>query len=275
MSEDKAVTAVPMTGRGVALTTMEDAWRFATAIVQSGAAPSMGKGRKMDVATVFAVVQSGMEFGLTPMSALTNMKCVNGRTGPMGKVAKAKVIASGKVKGAIVDEMVGQYGEMDYCCAITSTRKDTGVEITTSFSIGDAKRAGLWGKSGPWTEYPKGQLYYRALGFHLDRVYPDVLMGFDIAESLMDYPDEVEVHGVVLQPLDKPGNDPLLDLLPEGKTADDLEEVFDPGEPEVAVMSHEKRDDILKRLEAADVTVDEADAANAKPEGAEEQPDML
>jgi len=68
-------------------------------------------------------------------------------------------------------------------------------------------------------------LYYRALGFHLDEVYPDVMVGFVIAEVLDDYPapDEREVKGVTLAKVEPRSNDPILDLLPPGAKAEDLE----------------------------------------------------
>ncbi len=262
MSEDKELVVkkpVAMTERGVQLTDMDALWKFAGALVASGAVPSIGKGHKMDQATVFAMVQAGLEFGLTPMASLTNMKCINGRTGPCGKIAKGKVLSSGMVKGGIKDEMIGKYGDPDYHCAVTSMRADDLVSVTTTFSVRDAKRAGLWGKDGPWSEYPNQMLYYRALGFHLDKVYPDVMMGVVIAEALQDYP--VDEPATTLVPLDKPENDPILDML--------VEEVSPVDEPD-EVMDEMKKAAILEKLEAAD-----AEPANSTTEGQEVQEELL
>ena len=260
MSEDKDLVVkkpVPMTERGVQLTDMDALWKFAGALVASGAVPTVGKGQKMDQATVFAMVQAGLEFGLTPMASLTNMKCINGRTGPMGKIAKGKVLSSGMVKGGIRDGMVGKYGDADYRCVVVSTRADDGVEVETSFSVRDAKRAGLWGKSGPWSEYPDQMLYYRALGFHLDKVYPDVMMGVVIAEALQDYP--VDEPATTLVPLEKPENDPILDMLVEEVKVEEED-----------VMEKMKQAAILEKLEAEDAQPD-----NAATEGQEVQEELL
>jgi hypothetical protein len=268
-----------MDKKGVNLSDMDDAWRFAVAIEKSGVAP-----KGMGAAAIFAVVQAGAEFGLSPMASLSNMKTINGRTGPMGKVAKAKVIASGFIHDQIRDEMVGQYGELEYCCRVTSKRKGHSQATVTEFSIADAKRAKKWGSTGPWTDYPKQMLYYRALGFHLDKVYPDVMVGFVIAEALGDYP-ETEVKGVVLQPLSNESNDPILDLLPEGKTQADLHAHFEKtvgfepdsstGNETLTQMDDAQKASILERLEKNDAKLDEANPDNSAVEGADSQPDLL
>lgn len=61
---------------------------------------------------------------------------------------------------------------------------------TVHFSVVDAKKAGLWGKSGPWTQYPKRMLQLRARGFALRDAFPDVLKGLVTAEEAQDYPTQ-------------------------------------------------------------------------------------
>jgi len=60
------------------------------------------------------------------------------------------------------------------------------------FSVEDAKRAGLWGKQGPWQAYPKRMLQMRARGFALRDAYPDVLKGLISTEEAQDYPEETK-----------------------------------------------------------------------------------
>lgn len=52
----------------------------------------------------------------------------------------------------------------------------------------DARKAGLAGKQGPWTSYPKRMRQMRARAFALRDVFPDVLRGMPVAEELMDTP---------------------------------------------------------------------------------------
>lgn len=51
----------------------------------------------------------------------------------------------------------------------------------------DAAKAGLKGKQGPWTQYPKRMMQMRARSWALRDVFPDVLRGMPVAEEVMDY----------------------------------------------------------------------------------------
>jgi hypothetical protein len=64
--------------------------------------------------------------------------------------------------------------------------------VVAKFSVEDAKRAGLWGKQGPWSAYPKRMMQMRARGFALRDAFPDVLKGLISAEEAQDYPDEAK-----------------------------------------------------------------------------------
>ena len=62
--------------------------------------------------------------------------------------------------------------------------------VTATFSVADAKRAQLWGKQGPWTQYPQRMLAMRARSFCLRNLYADILRGMRSAEELADIPAE-------------------------------------------------------------------------------------
>ena len=64
---------------------------------------------------------------------------------------------------------------------------------TATFSMDDAKKAGLWGKSGPWTQYPERMLTMRARGFAVRNTFADALRGIKSAEEVQDYVFEGEV----------------------------------------------------------------------------------
>ncbi len=63
-------------------------------------------------------------------------------------------------------------------------------EQVRTFSMDDARAAGLAGKQGPWTQYPKRMRQMRARAFALRDVFPDVLRGLPVAEEVMDTPTE-------------------------------------------------------------------------------------
>src|SRR5690606_41914131 len=56
--------------------------------------------------------------------------------------------------------------------------------------MADAKTAGLVGKQGPWSQYPKRMRQMRARGFALRDMFADVLRGMPVAEDLQDMPTE-------------------------------------------------------------------------------------
>jgi len=76
---------------GVKLASLEDAYRFANAIVASGFAP---RGMEKPEAVLVAI-QLGAEIGLSPMAALQNTAVINGRPAIYGDAALALVRGSG------------------------------------------------------------------------------------------------------------------------------------------------------------------------------------
>lgn len=171
---------IAMGETGLQLSSFNDLWRFAKCIKQSGFAP---KGMEREESIVVAI-QHGLEIGLPPMQALQSIAVINGRPGLFGDVALALVRASGKAE-VYKEEMIGTEGKDDYGCRATTKRK--GQEIQTqTFTVADAKKAGLWGKAGPWTNYFARMLKWRARGFLLRDVYGDVLKGLRTVEELQD-----------------------------------------------------------------------------------------
>ena len=176
--------ALEMGDRGIVIRTYEDAFRFAKTVITSGLAP---KGFTTPEQVLIAL-QTGAEAGLTPMQSLGAVVVVNGRPSWMGDAAKALVRRAGLLKeGSDVEERL--LGEGDAMVArVTAWRKGLAVPNVSEFSVTDAKVAGLWKKSGPWTQYPKRMLKYRALGFLLRDVFSDVLMGLRTADEESDMP---------------------------------------------------------------------------------------
>jgi hypothetical protein len=113
------------------------------------------------------------------------VRVINGIPGWMGDVALGIVRASGKM--ADFEKKLEGSAETRKATVITR-RFDSTKPMETSFSVAEAVLAGLWGKSGPWTQYPDRMLYYRALGFNLRDNFPDVMAGAAIAEELADIP---------------------------------------------------------------------------------------
>jgi hypothetical protein len=167
---------------GLALESFDDAYRFAKMVAASDFAPKDFKGKPE---SCLLAIQHGSEVGLSPMQSLQSIACINGRPSVWGDAALALVMGS-PVCEHVSEGIDGEGEQMAAICVA----KRRGYEKATvvRFSVADAKKAGLWGKSGPWTQYPKRMLQLRARGFALRDAFPDVLKGLVTAEEAQDYP---------------------------------------------------------------------------------------
>lgn len=180
MSTELSTNTTP--ARGLALASFDDAYRFATMVAKSDFAPKDFKGKPQ---SCLLAIQHGSEIGLSPMQSLQNIACINGRPAIWGDAALALCLASPVCDG--IHELIE--GEGDNMTAVCKTsRKGKDANVVARFSVADAKKAGLWGKTGPWTQYPKRMLQLRARGFALRDAFPDVLKGLVTAEEAQDYP---------------------------------------------------------------------------------------
>jgi hypothetical protein len=159
--------------------TFEQALTFSDYLAESDMVPKDFKGKP---GNCLIAMQWGAELGLKPLQALQNLAIINGRPSLWGDAVIALVRASP------LCEFVSESD--DGTVATCKVKRRGEPEQVTTFSMEDAKTAGLFGKSGPWTQYPKRMRQMRARAFALRDVFPDVLRGLPIAEELMDMPAE-------------------------------------------------------------------------------------
>jgi hypothetical protein len=172
------------TTKGFAPATMGEAMEFSKMLAESSMVPRAYQGKPQDI---MVCVQWGYELGLAPMQALQNIAVINGKPSVYGDAMAALVQASPVCEG--IEEMLENEGSPNPVAVCIAKRKNR-TPVTAKFSVEDAKRAGLWGKQGPWTAYPKRMLQMRARGFALRDAFPDVLKGLISAEEAEDYPTE-------------------------------------------------------------------------------------
>lgn len=178
---------VAMSGGGIQLNTLDDAMAYCAMIVKSKLAPS-----NFDtVEKVFVAIQLGHELGLSPMQSLASVAVVNGRPSLYGDALPALVNASGKCEYTR-ERMEGTGDDTTAICE--TKRKDQSEPVVRRFGIAAAKRAGLWGKSGPWTQYPQRMLAMRARAWAFRDAYADVMRGIAVAEDVQDVPARTVVH---------------------------------------------------------------------------------
>jgi len=166
---------------GLALTTMSDALAFAEMVSKTEFAPKDFKGKPE---ACLLAIQHGAEIGLSPMQSLQSIAVVNGRPTIYGDAALA-VCQSSAVCEWITESVDGDGDKMTATCS--AQRRGYPKPITSTFSVADAKAAGLWAKGGPWSQYPKRMLAMRARGFALRNAFADVLRGLVTAEEAGDY----------------------------------------------------------------------------------------
>ncbi len=180
---------------GLALATFDDAFRFAKMVSGSEFAPKDFKGKPE---SCLLAIQHGSEVGLSPMQSLQSIAVINGRPTIWGDAALALVQSSP------VCEYVREYteGEGDNLTAVCEAkRRGYPAPTVVRFSVADAKKAGLWGKSGPWSAYSTRMLQVRARGFALRNAFADALRGLITAEEAQDYPaTEPAREPVVVRP---------------------------------------------------------------------------
>jgi hypothetical protein len=167
--------------RGLALDTFEDAFRFSKLVATSDFAPKDFRGKPE---SCLLAIQHGAELGLSPMQSLQSIAVVNGRPSVYGDTALAVC------KGSPVCEWVRETieGEGEHMVAVCQAkRRGDAQPVESRFGVAEAKKAGLWGKQGPWTQYPRRMLQMRARGFALRDAFPDVLRGLVTAEEAADY----------------------------------------------------------------------------------------
>jgi len=134
---------------------------------------------------VLVALQWGMEIGLGPMQALQSIAVVNGRPSLWGDAVIA-LCRSHPICEWVTETVEGTGESMVATC--TTQRRGEPEPVSRSFSWADAKRAGLIGKAGPWTQYPTRMMQLRARSWCLRDAYPDLLRGMAVAEEAQDIP---------------------------------------------------------------------------------------
>lgn len=166
-------------GKALAIQNIGNAFALAELTVKAGFAP---KGATVESCVVAMI--HGAKLGLDPLAAVQGIAVVNGRPTLWGDQLAAAVKGSSVYGG----ERVEYYGAGDDAgVRFTVWRKGHEDEPTVeTFAVRDAKRAGLWGKTGPWTQYPRQMLFNRARAFAYRHAFPDALMGMRFREEEED-----------------------------------------------------------------------------------------
>jgi hypothetical protein len=138
---------------------------------------------------------------MTPMAALQNIAPINGRPSIWGDAQLGIVRSTGELES--FEEWFEQGGKKlprnpttftDDTTAVCRVKRKGYPHNETGFSVQDAKTAGLWGKEGPWKQYPFRMLKARARSFALRDQFGDALRGMMSAEEARDIQPVIEVE---------------------------------------------------------------------------------
>ncbi|RZG63629.1 transcriptional regulator [Acinetobacter bouvetii] len=158
-------------------TSLQEAMQIADLLAGSDIVP---KDYQRKPGNILVAMQWGAEIGLQPLQAMQNIAVINGRPSIWGDAMLALVRSSGLLD--FIREELSEDG-MKATCTVKRKNEEPAVSV---FTMEDAKKAGLSGKAGPWTQYPKRMLKLRARSYALRDVFPDVLKGMAIAEEEKD-----------------------------------------------------------------------------------------
>lgn len=165
---------------------LSEAINLAKIFCDAGNVPSNYQGKLADC---LIAIQWGYEVGLSPVQAMQSIAVINGRPTLFGDALLGLVRGSGLLESI---EEVGD--DKSYTCTVK--RRGERKPVVRTFTMDDARKAGLLEKKGPWQSYPKRMLQMRARNFALRDAFTDVIRGVHFVV------DPGEIIDVTARPVD-------------------------------------------------------------------------
>lgn len=149
------------------------AWKLADILSKT----SFSAGHK-SAQDIFICISMGQQIGLNPFQAVQNISVINGRPTLWGDALLAVCQSHPEYEG--VEMSFDEKTQTATCKALRKGKPP----VVESFSQAEAKQARLWGKSGPWSQYPTKMLKNRARTWALRTQFADALLGLISSEEL-------------------------------------------------------------------------------------------
>lgn len=238
---------------------LAQAMQLAEMLAESNFVPQAFKGKPGDV---LVAMQMGAEVGLSHMQALQNIAPINGRPSIWGDAVLGLALNDPRCLDVI--ETFDEETQTATCTVKIRNRTD----VVRTFSLEDAKRAGLAGKKGPWQEFRRRMLQMRARGFAIRDAFPDVLRGLSLREEAQDLPAPVEAQAEEAPPppsksatarlkaRKQQAEEPAQEAEPEPEEppAEEVSDEADPATTAMEAMAYIRAAQTMDELEAADWT---------------------
>lgn len=157
-----------------------EAMELAKTLASSQLIPKAFQQRPGDV---FVAMMWSHSLGIPIVQGLQGIAVINGKPSLYGDALLAVCMGSGQMAD-IEETITGSADNLTATCKVTRRGKPT--PVVSTFSIADARAAGLLGKPGPWKQYTSRMLKMRARAFALRDAFPDVLSGIASAEEMQD-----------------------------------------------------------------------------------------
>lgn len=122
-----------------------------------------------EAAQAVVKILAGREIGLGPIAAMTGIYLVKGRVTLSANLMATAINRSGRYR-----YRVRRLDERGCELVFFEGAEELGV---SGFTDADAKRAGLLGQAGPWTQYPRNMYFARALSNGAKWYCPDIFGG--------------------------------------------------------------------------------------------------
>lgn len=158
--------------------TFEQALTFSDYLAKSDMVPKNYQGK---AGNCLIAMQWGFEIGLKPLQALQSIAVINGKPSIYGDAGKALLLHHGCIIEEDDTEIIKKNGIAR--CTITRPNRRP---VSRTFSLEDAKSAGLLNKDGPWKQYQSRQMAWRAFWFAARDAASDLLRGLNGAEEAQD-----------------------------------------------------------------------------------------
>lgn len=157
-----------------------EAMELAKTLASSQLIPKAFQQRPGDV---FMAMMWSHSLGIPIVQGLQGIAVINGKPSLYGDALLAVCMGSGQMAD-IEETVTGSADNLTATCKVTRRGKPT--PVVSTFSMADARAAGLLGKPGPWKQYTSRMLKMRARAFALRDAFPDVLSGIASAEEMQD-----------------------------------------------------------------------------------------
>ncbi len=229
--------------------TFEQAQEFAKYLADSDLVP---KDFQRKPGNCFVAMQWGSELGLKPLQSVQSIAVINGRPAMWGDALLA-LVRSSPLCEFVIEEDDGRQ-------AVCRVKRRGEPEQSRAFSIDDAKAAGLSGKQGPWTQYPKRMRQLRARAFALRDVFPDVLRGMAMAEEAQDIPPPTERHMGAADVVRPPAAEPTEPAAPPAYPADQFEKNL-PAWAKLIASGKKTADEVIATIRTKGALTDDQVAA--------------